>query len=268
MPPMADLDTAIDIRFHTARTIIKEAAILARKMQPAPGKPVAELKGRQDYVTEADRTVEQFVNKRLSALFPDDAFLGEEHGETSTGLFRWVIDPIDGTSNYARGRNRWCISLGLMYQDTPVAGIIEAPSLNECFTARTGKGAYLNNKPIHAARTDNMEEAMIELGWSPYVPDGWYQQKIQALLEKGVMPRSLGSGALALADVACGRSDGYHEFVIFLWDVAAALVLLQEAGACVSPFLKMGGLTQRTTILASAPLLGRTLSDVLAVPLD
>lgn len=268
MSPVDDLDTAIDLRFHAARDIIGEAAELARRMQPAPGKPIAELKGRQDYVTEADRAVETFVNKRLSALFPEDAFLGEEHGETSTGLFRWVIDPIDGTSNYARGRNRWCISLGLMYQDTPVAGIINAPSLRECFTARTGKGAFLNGTPIQAAKTDKMEEAMIELGWSPYVPEGWYQQKIQSLLEKGVMPRSLGSGALALADVACGRSDGYHEFVIFLWDVAAALVLLQEAGARVSPFLKMGGLTQRTTILASAPMIASTLSDVLAVTLE
>lgn len=263
-----DIDTAIDIRFHAACSLIKEAAALALKMQPEPGKPVADLKGHQDYVTEADKAVEQFVTTRMAALFPEDAFLGEEHGGTSTGLFRWVIDPIDGTSNYARGRNRWCISLGLMHRDIPVAGIIEAPAIGETFTAKKGKGAFLNGRPIKASTTENIKEAMVELGWSPYVPEGWYPEKMQKLLLKGIMPRSLGSGALALADVACGRSDGYHEYVIFLWDVAAALVLLEEAGACVSPFLKMGGLTQRTTILAGAPMVAPTLSDILGVTLD
>lgn len=268
MSQTPSFEKAIDLRFHAAHSIIRKAATLARNMQPAPGKPVAELKGHQDYVTEADRAVETFITTQLAALFPEDAFLGEEHGNVSSGLFRWVIDPIDGTSNYARGRNRWCISLGLMYQDTPVAGIIEAPSLRETFTARKGKGAFLNDSPIRASRTSSMKEAMVEVGWSPYVPEGWYPEKMQALLNKGVMPRSLGSGALALADVACGRSDGYHEFVIFLWDVAAALVLLEEAGARVSPFLKMGGLTQRTTILASAPELASPLSDTLGVAFD
>lgn len=268
MTDIFDLETAIDLRFHAAHSIIRKAASLAQAMQPAPGKPVADLKGHQDYVTEADRAVETFVTTHLAALFPEDAFLGEEHGGASSGLFRWIIDPIDGTSNYARGRNRWCISLGLMYQDVPVAGIIEAPALQETFIARKGKGAFLNDSPIKASTTSSLKEAMVEVGWSPYVPEGWYPEKMQALLDKGAMPRSLGSGALALADVACGRSDGYHEFVIFLWDVAAALVLLEEAGACVSPFLKMGGLTQRTTILASAPTIASTLSDTLGVPFD
>ncbi|MCX5619231.1 MULTISPECIES: inositol monophosphatase family protein [Bombella] len=260
--------SAINERFHAAQKIIKDAAQLAKNMQPAPGKPTAELKGHQDYVTEADRAVETFLVKELSALFPDDAFLGEEYGATQSGAFRWVIDPIDGTSNYARGRNRWCISIGLMHHDTPVAGIIEAPTLRESFTARIGQGAFLNGTPIQASKTDKLREAMVEIGWSPYVPEGWYPQKMGALLTEGSMPRSLGSGALALADVACGRSDGYHEYVIFLWDVAAALVLLQEAGACVSPFLKNGGLTQRTPILACAPLIAPSLSKTLGVSLD
>lgn len=268
MPETTIFDKAVDLRFHAAHSIIRKAASLAQKMQPSPGKPIAELKGHQDYVTEADRAVEKFITTHLAALFPEDAFLGEEHGSISTGLFRWVIDPIDGTSNYARGRNRWCISLGIMYQNTPVAGIIIAPSLGETFTAIKGKGAFLNDRPIRASTTSTMKEAMVEIGWSPYVPEGWYPNKMQTLLNEGIMPRSLGSGALALADVACGRSDGYHEFVIFLWDVAAALVLLEETGACVSPFLKMGGLTQRTTILAGAPMIANTLSDILGVPFD
>lgn len=266
MPNLSHSDTDIDVRFRAARSVIEEAATLAKRMQPAPGKPIAELKGRQDYVTEADKKVETFLVERLSRLFPCDAFLGEEHGENGSSEFRWVIDPIDGTSNYARGRNRWCISLGLMRGDKPVAGIITAPALNETFTAQHGKGAFLNGRAITASSTDNLNEAMVEIGWSPYVPEDWFPQKMDILLKTGAMPRSLGSGALALADVACGRSDGYHEYVIFLWDVAAALVLLEEAGACVSPFLKMGGLTQRTTILASAPAIAPVLFKTLGIP--
>ncbi|PHI95202.1 inositol monophosphatase [Parasaccharibacter apium] len=258
----------IDSRFQAALKIIKDASKLAIKMQPAPGKPVAELKGHQNYVTAADKAVETFLVEHLSDLFPNDSFLGEEYGETTVGLFRWIIDPIDGTSNYARGRKRWCISVGLMHGETPVAGIIEAPLLNETFTARLGQGAFLNDKKIHAATTDNIKESMVEIGWSPYVPKGWYPEKMNSLIEQGSMPRSLGSGALALADVACGRSDGYYEYVIFLWDVAAALVILHEAGAYVSPFLKNGGLTQRTPIFASAPLIVNPLSKALGVPLN
>lgn len=252
----------IDLRFYAARSIITDAAHLALSMQPSPGKPQAALKGKQDYVTEADKTVERIVTTRLRALFPYDSVLGEENGAHSNkGHYQWVIDPIDGTSNFARGRNRWCISLGLLKGDTPVAGIIHAPALNEVFTAQRGKGAFLNDRPISASKTTSMDEAMVEIGWSPYVPEGWFQRRMTSLLSQGVMPRSLGSGALALADVACGRSDGYLEHTIFLWDVAAALVLLHEAGAQVSPFIDMGGKDRPTTILASTPSLSPILSE-------
>lgn len=254
-------NTEVDLRFQAASNIVADAAELALSMQPAPGKPQASLKGRQDYVTEADQAVEKFVTERLQALFPQDSVLGEEKGGGIGAQYQWVIDPIDGTSNFARGRNRWCISLGLMKENTPVAGIINAPALREIFTAQLGQGAFLNNRPINASKTSTMNEAMVEIGWSPYVPEGWFQERMSSMLSLGAMPRSLGSGALALADVACGRSDGYLEHTIFLWDVAAALILLKEAGADVSPFIKMGGTTQPTTILASAPSVSSILSQ-------
>ncbi|UMM63264.1 inositol monophosphatase family protein [Aristophania vespae] len=257
----------ISLRFYAAKAIIEEAASLALSMRPSPGGPSATLKGRQDYVTEADRAVELMVYNRLSTLFPDDGFIGEERGEQAQGTYRWVLDPIDGTSNYARGRNRWCISLGLMKNNLPVAGIINAPALKEIFTAIRGEGAFLNGKPIYAAKTKNLDESMVEIGWSPFVPLEWWQEKTTAILNLGSMPRSLGSGALALADVACGRSDGYLEKVIYIWDVAAALVILEEADARISPFIKMGGIEKRTTILATAPNIASQLSKALGVEL-
>lgn len=249
-----------DTRFHVARSIVSDAARLALSMLPSPGKPQGSLKGKQDYVTEADKAVEKLITTRIQSLFPHDGILGEENGAHGDGDYLWVIDPIDGTSNFARGRNRWCISLGLLHDGKPVAGIIHAPALNEIFTAHLGQGAFLNNRPISASKTHDMGEAMVEVGWSPYAAEGWFQKKMSSLLELGTMPRSLGSGALALADVACGRSDGYLEHTIFLWDVAAALVILHEAGAHVSPFLDMGGRTHPTTILATAPAISSTLA--------
>lgn len=255
------------LRFYAAKSLLEEAATLALSMRPAPGSPNASLKGRQDYVTEADRAVETMISERLSKLFPHDGFIGEEQGTQAQGTYNWVLDPIDGTSNFARGRNRWCISLGLMKNEQPVAGIINAPALKEVFTAIDGKGAFLNGLPIRAAQETNVSESMIEIGWSPFVPLEWWQEKTTALLTLGSMPRSLGSGALALADVACGRSDGYLEKVIYIWDVAAALVILKEAGACVSPFIKMGGLKTKTTILATAPAISDKLSQAFGVTL-
>ena len=255
----------IAVRLEAARSVVRDAAELALSLRPAPGGPSGTLKGRQDYLTEADGAVEALVSRRIQELFPEDGFQGEENGTTRQGRFRWVVDPIDGTSNYARGRDRWCVSLGLLEGDEPVAGVIEAPALGEVFTASKGKGAFLNGKPIKASPITNTQEAMIEMGWSSRVPAETFNEKIAAIMALGAMPRSGGSGALALADVACGRSDGYLEIVIQLWDVAAALAILAESGAAVSPFLQTGGLTGGATILAAAPGVAKALSAAVNV---
>lgn len=255
----------IAVRLEAARSVVRDAAQLALALRPAPGGPTGTLKGRQDYLTETDGAVEALVSRRIQELFPEDGFQGEENGTTREGGFRWVVDPIDGTSNYSRGRDRWCVSLGLLDGDEPVAGVIEAPVVGEVFTAQKGKGAFLNGKPIKASPIANTQEAMIEMGWSPRVATGVFDEKIAAIMALGAMPRSGGSGALALADVACGRSDGYLEIVIQLWDVAAALVILSEAGAAVSPFLQTGGLTGGATILAAAPGIAKALSAAVDV---
>ncbi|QDH17708.1 inositol monophosphatase family protein [Swingsia samuiensis] len=255
----------IAVRLEAARSVVSDAAALALSMRPPPGGPTGTLKGRQDYLTEADGAVEALVSQRIQELFPEDGFQGEEGGLTRQGRFRWVIDPIDGTSNFARGRDRWCVSLGLLEQDTPVAGVINAPALQEVFTARKGYGAFLNGKRIQASPISNPQESMIEMGWSSRVSTELFQEKINAIMSLGAMPRSGGSGALALADVACGRSDGYLEIVIQLWDVAAALIILEEAGARTSPFLQTGGLTGGATILAAAPGISEALSQAVNV---
>lgn len=264
---MSSPSPALAYRLEAARAVVHDASRLAMSMRPPPGGPMATQKSAQDWLTETDGAVEAFIASRMKTLFPEDGFQGEEGGIARSGRLRWVVDPIDGTSNYARGRSRWCVSLGLLDGDEPVAGVIEAPALNEVYTALRGAGAFLNGKPIHASPVKDPASAMIEMGWSNRVPKPVFMEKIDAIMELGAMPRSGGSGALALADVACGRLDGYIEIVINLWDVAAALPLLAEAGARVSPFLRDGGLTGPATILAANPHIAETLSQAVNIPL-
>ena len=149
-----------------------------------------------------------------------------------------------------------------------MAGVIDAPALGEVYTALRGHGAFLNGRPIQASSVADPTRAMIEMGWSGRVPKPVFMDKMDAIMELGAMPRSGGCGALALADVASGRLDGYIEIVINLWDVAAALPLLMEAGARVSPFLRDGGLTGGATILAANPHIADQLAQAVAIPLE
>jgi myo-inositol-1(or 4)-monophosphatase len=253
---MIDLTT----RLEQAEILAREAAALATRMRPAPGSSSISLKGAQDWLTEADGAVEQFLSDGLQKRFPQDGFQGEEAGLHRTGALRWVVDPIDGTSNYARGRQRWCVSIGLMWEGRAVLGAIVAPDLGQCFLASESKGATLNGRPIRAAGTTTLSRGMVECGWSPRLPNEQYQALCQKVMASGAMLRAGGSGTLGLADVAAGTSDGYVELHINLWDVAAALAVLSEAGATVNDFLLRGGAEHGAPILAAAPAVATELA--------
>ncbi len=243
-------------RLDAALAICAEAAALALRLQPPPGAPQATEKGAQDWLTEADGAVERLIRDRLRAAFPADGFLGEEGGEegdAGSGALRWVADPIDGTSNFARGRPRWCVSLGLLGEGRALAGVLAAPALGETYAAREGGGATLNGRPIRVSDATDMGRAMVEIGWSPRSDTAAFHALNRRVMAAGAMLRAAGSGAMALADVACGRLDGYCELHIRLWDVAAGLAILSEAGAVVSDFLAGSGPTTGDEILAAAP---------------
>ena len=242
------------------------AGELALSMQTPPGASTGTLKAAQDWLTEADGKVERFLSDALRDAFPEDGFQGEEAGATRQGALRWVVDPIDGTSNYARGATRWCVSLGLMEGRTPLLGILVAPGLGETYAASAGYGATLNGRPIRAAATTALSRAIVECGWSPRVPNTEYVAMCDRVLATGSMLRAGGSGALGLVEVACGRVDGYVERHINLWDVAAALSVLAEAGAVTSDFLAGNGLTHGNPILAAAPGVADALRIAAALP--
>ena len=238
---------------------------MALQMRPSPGAATATLKGAQDWLTEADGAVERFLSERLAAAFPTDGFQGEEGGKARGGSLRWVVDPIDGTANYARGRPRFCVSLALLQDRTPLIGVLVAPAVQETFAARLGGGATLNGAAIRVADTADMARAMVEIGWSHRRPAATFTSMVQRVIEAGAAPRLSGSGALGLADVAAGRSDAYVELHINLWDVAAALVLLREAGAHVSPFLEGDGPDHGNPILACAPEIATELTRITGI---
>ncbi len=246
------MNDALSRRFAFAQDIATRAAALARSMQPSPGASTAALKSAQDWLTEADGATERFLSDAVLSAFPDDGFQGEEDGITRAGALRWVVDPIDGTSNFARGANRWCVSLGLLDGAEPVAGVLVAPGLGEHFAAMSGAGATLNGTPIRAATTPELGRAIVEVGWSPRRPNTEWLALCSRVMATGATVRTGGSGAMGLADVASGRLDAYAELHINLWDVAAALCILREAGATTFPFPTSG---EGAPMLATAPAL-------------
>lgn len=253
-------------RIATLPAIAREAARLALAMQSgaAAGRT---LKGDQDWLTEADGAVEALIRTRVAEAFPGDAVLGEEAGLVGdTSGMLWIVDPIDGTANYARGGKTWCVSVALVEGRRALAGAVVAPALRETWLARRGRGAFLNARRLRAAATDDLRHALIEVGWSPRRPFADWQALTGRLNAAGAALRLGGSGALGLCQVAAGRTDGYAELHINSWDAAAALLIAEEAGAAVSDILGGETLHRGAPVLAAAPGVARALSALCGVP--
>lgn len=194
--------------------------------------------GFNDLVTEADRLCEQAIRETLLTAFPHHGFVGEEGGRnpSATSDFRWYVDPIDGTTNYAHGVPVFAVSIGLEDPDGLRVGVIYAPALDEMYTAERAKGAFLNGKPIRVSRQTRLEESLLATGF-PYrigtdEPRNLGEFRHATVRSRGV--RRLGSAAIDLAWVAAGRLDGYWELELNAWDVAAGVLLVSEAGGRVT----------------------------------
>jgi myo-inositol-1(or 4)-monophosphatase len=195
------------------------------------------FKGPLDLVTEADKAAEQLIASRLRAAFPDHDLLGEEgsRSENTSARYRWVIDPLDGTTNFAHGLPTFAVSIGLEDAGQPVAGVIYDPMRNELFRAFKGGGATLNGEPIRASRIDHLNSAVLVTGFAHTLE----QRRLQGaawcgLLERVRALRQTGSAALNLCYVAAGRLEGYWERGIQPWDVSAGALLVAEAGGRVT----------------------------------
>lgn len=248
-------------RLKIATSLALEAGELALRMRPAPGQ--ATLKSAQDWLTEADRAVEKLIRARLMEAFPTDGLLGEEEGAGQSGWPIWVVDPIDGTSTFARGGARWAVSIGLIGQaETPLLGVIHAPALRDLYTAARGFGATLNVAPMTVSATRHLDRAMVEVGWSPRRPNEAHQALYAYVQGAGAMARNEGSATVGLAEVAAGRLDGYVQRHVYPWDCAAALAMLQEVGAPWS-FPLGDDLAAGGPIFAAAPGIAEALRSLL-----
>ena len=249
------LDPWWSARLKLAHAVVREAGELAlARFRDAS--LIVEHKGVQDYVTAVDRAVEELIIGRLHAEFPDDAFLGEEGGMRagrSGESALWVIDPIDGTANYARGLPLWCISVALVCSRDIVFGLIFNPVSDEFYCAVAAHGAHCNGKVIKVSGVQSPTLARIGMGFSYRRPAELHVHGIGRLLNAHCEYSRLGSGALGMAFVADGRFDGYWEPHINAWDVLAGICLVREAGGWVNDFLADDGLLLGNAILACTP---------------
>lgn len=193
------------------------------------------LKGPQDFLTETDLAVETFIRAEVAAAFPGDGILGEEGGG-DLAAHLWVIDPVDGTANFARGVPHFCVSISFCENGSPVLGAVYQPVTGELWFAETGKGALKNGAPIAVTATASPLTACIEMGWSRRHSIAGYLAAQEHILTAGANIRRAGSGALALVWVAEGRSDGYLEAMMHSWDCLAGMLIVREAGGAVLPF--------------------------------
>jgi myo-inositol-1(or 4)-monophosphatase len=195
-----------------------------------------ELKGDYDLVTEADRASERLVVERLRSHFPTHSIVAEEGGGyTGTSEYCWYVDPLDGTTNFAHGFPMYNVTMALEKAGELIAGVIFDPTHNEMFSSELGSGAYLNNRPIHVSKVARVEDALVATGFPSRkrhenVNVHFYYQL--AMVTHGV--RRAGSAALDLAYVASGRLDAFWEFGLNPWDMAAGILLINEAGGTCS----------------------------------
>jgi myo-inositol-1(or 4)-monophosphatase len=259
-------DDGLDRREAFLRALMESAGALALDgFHRQAGRP-AGMKGPQDYLTETDGAVEAHIRARVAAAFPEDTFLGEETGGIP-GSRAWVVDPIDGTANFARSIPHFCVSIAFVAQgETRLGGIVN-PALGEVFLARQGRGAFRNDAPIHVSPTKKISASSFELGWSNREPLGRYVAALTAIFEAGGNVRRSASGAMGLAYVADGRSDGYAELHMNSWDCLAGLLLVREAGGVTGPFLAAGGLERGAPVLAASPAVASVLAEATGIAL-
>ena len=198
-----------------------------------------EVKGLHDFVTYVDKNAEKKIIQRLQDILPEAGFITEEKTISTKGeLYNWVVDPLDGTTNFIHGLPCYSVSIALMRENSIVAGVVYEVNFDECFYAWEGSAAFLNGKEIEVSKREKVEDALIATGFPYYnFSDlGKYLELFTYFLKHSHGVRRLGSAAVDLAYVACGRFEGFFEYGLNSWDVAAGSIIVQQAGGKVYDF--------------------------------
>ncbi|MDR0379997.1 MAG: inositol monophosphatase, partial [Candidatus Accumulibacter sp.] len=248
---------ALNIMIKAAR---RASQIINRGAQDLGHIGISAKKHENDFVTEIDKAAEAAIIEILREAYPDYGILAEESGLTNAGEggedYQWVIDPLDGTTNFIHGFPQYAVSIALTHKGRPNQAVVFDVVRNELFIASKGNGAYLNDRRIRVTRCDRMERALLGTGF-PFrhkenVVDA-YLAIFKSLARRTAGIRRAGSAALDLAYVACGRFDGFWEFGVLPWDIAAGCLLITEAGGLVGDLA--GGDTHLHTgnVIAGTP---------------
>lgn len=247
--------------------ISKEAGNYLRIAQATFNKKKVISKSLNALVSDVDRTAEKLLVTRLSALLPEAGFLTEEKTieQDLDSEYTWVIDPLDGTTNFIHGLPIYSVSIALLKNKWPIVGVVYEVGMDECFSAFENGGAFLNGRPIAATQTETLEDTLLATGF-PYYNfsklDG-FQNTLAHFYQHTRGVRRIGTAAVDLAYTACGRFDGYFEYGLSPWDVAAGVVLVREAGGYVTDFEGVNvAIAANSIIAANKNIHGRVLEVV------
>lgn len=220
--------------------IAKEAGAFIQKESKAFDISKIEYKGVKDLVSYVDKEAEKIIVKGLSQILPEAGFITEEAtiSRKETNELQWVIDPLDGTTNFLHGLPTYSVSIALMQNEELLVGIIHEPNLNECFYAWKNGGAWCNEKKIKVSSISELQKSLIATGFPYSLLDKQknYFKIMESFVEKTHGVRRLGSAAIDLAYVACGRFEAFYEYNLKIWDIAAGILLVKEAGGTVSDY--------------------------------
>ena len=244
------------------RDVRKQVYLAGIFMKNQPLTEITSKQGHANYVTDMDLKIQNRLTDELKELLPEAEVVAEESDQNHTGSLSWVIDPIDGTTNYITGYHHSCISIGLVEYGESVLGVVYNPYTDEMFYAARGVGAYMNEIGIRPSRRMK-EQALVGFGTSPYnseLMDKTFQAAKEMLKSCADIRRS-GSAALDLAYVACGRIDGFFEYTLSPWDYAAGVCIVREAGGLVSGIGEALSFDRPMGIMAASPAMWKTLSE-------
>jgi myo-inositol-1(or 4)-monophosphatase len=224
-----------------------------------------ERKTANDFVSEIDKRAERVIIDTLSERFPGHGFKAEESGESGSSRYTWLIDPLDGTTNFLHGIPYYCVSIALRIDDAVVAGVVFDPTSGRQFTATRGNGAFLDGNPIRVSGRSGLTEAVVGTGlpfkdWH-YLDD--YLHSLREIMQRVAGVRRPGAAALDIAYVAAGWVDGHWEKGLNAWDVGAGSLLVEEAGGAVSTFTGSASFLNSGQIIVGSPGVHAALLDVL-----
>ena len=253
----------VNIAVRAAR---QAGSVIVRHLNQLESLEVVE-KGRNEFVSQVDRLAEEAIIEVIREYHPDHSILAEESGESGEHEYQWIIDPLDGTTNYLHGFPGFCVSIAVAHEGQLEHGVVYDPLRQEVFTASRGQGAQLDGRRIRVSKRARMRHSLIATGFpyrmnKQFIDD--YLAMLRAVIEESAGVRRPGSAALDLCYVAAGRVDGFWEIGLNVWDVAAGALMIREAGGRISDYRGTDKYLENGDVVAGNPKIYAALSKLLA----